>query len=203
MGTEAAGTLKVGGQTVKVRGDFGSDRVLFSGGRRGTVSYKDIQVLGTTKGKLRLRVDDAVMEFDVGSAVDRLANKIRAPPSRLDKMGAKKGMRAAVVEGDEVFVAELRSLIPDAVEGIPDAPVDLLVFGVESAEQLDGIGRMGRHIKEDGGLWVVYPKSRRELPERMVLDVGRAAGLKDVKAMRFTESHTAIKFVIPFADREA
>jgi len=63
MGTEAEGTLTVGGQKVNVRADFASDHVTFSGGRRGEVAYSAIQVVGTAKGILRLRVDDAPMEF--------------------------------------------------------------------------------------------------------------------------------------------
>ena len=39
MGTMAEGSVTVGGQKVNCKGDFGSDRVLFSGGRRGEVPY--------------------------------------------------------------------------------------------------------------------------------------------------------------------
>jgi hypothetical protein len=47
VGTEAEGTVTVGGQKVNVRADFASDHVTFSGGRRGEVPYKSIEVVGT------------------------------------------------------------------------------------------------------------------------------------------------------------
>lgn len=200
MGTEAKGTLTVGGQKVPVKGDFGSDRVLLSGGRRGMVSYKDVEVLGTAKGRLRVRIDDAVMEFELGSSVDRIANKIRKPPGRLDKMGVKPGLSAAVVEGDDAFIAELRRVLPKTLEGKPPEPVDLLVLGIETAEDLDGLAPHVRFVKDDGSFWVVYPKGSRDLTQLQVLEAGRRARLKDVKVMRFSESHSAIKFVIPFAE---
>ena len=34
-----------------------------------------------------------------------------------------------------------------------------------------------------------------------VLSAGRAAGLKDVKVVRFSATHTALKFVIPISQR--
>ena len=50
-------------------------------------------------------------------------------------------------------------------------------------------------------LWIVYPKGRKEITERQVLDAGRAAGLVDVKVVSFSASHTALKFVRPKAKR--
>jgi len=46
-------------------------------------------------------------------------------------------------------------------------------------------------------LWVVAPKGVKEITEADVLAGGRKAGLVDVKVVRFSETHTAHKFVIP------
>ena len=56
---------------------------------------------------------------------------------------------------------------------------------------------MGR----DGGIWVVAPKGGREPREAQVLAAGKAAGLVDVKVARFSETHTAHRFVIPRGER--
>jgi len=50
-------------------------------------------------------------------------------------------------------------------------------------------------------LWVVYPKGRKEITEGDVLGAGRKAGLKDVKVVGFSLTHTALKFVIPVERR--
>ena len=50
-------------------------------------------------------------------------------------------------------------------------------------------------------MWVVYPKGRTDPSEVDVLEAGKAAGLVDVKVARFSETHTALKFVIPVARR--
>jgi len=202
MGTEVEGTVTVGGQKVKVKADFGSDRVRLSGGKRGDVPYKEVQVLSTTKGVLKLRIDGTPLEFPVGSTVDRLANKIRNPATRLDKMGLKPGLAVAVVgPQDKAFLDELRKAGVAFRDGVPAAPVDLLVFAAKSLEGLGEVADLARRIKPDGALWVVYRKGGRDPGELDVIEAGRAAGLKDVKVARFSATHTALKFVVPLAER--
>jgi hypothetical protein len=203
MGTEVAGNVHVGGTKALVNADFGSDHVTFHGGRRGQVPYRDIEVVGTAKGVLKIRVDGALMEFKLGDKVDRIANKIRRPPSTLDKLGVKPGMAVAVA-GDfqRPFLEMLRAAIPDLAEDEPPGPVDLLFFGPSSSSELDALGELRNYLRPEGGLWVVFPKGSLEMRDRDVIAGGREAGLKDVKVVRVSESHTALKFVIPFAERE-
>ena len=197
MGTVAEGTLTVGGQKVNVKADFASDHVTFSGGRRGEVKYAAIEVLGTAKGRLRLRVDDAVMEFPLGDKVDRVANKIRRPPSLLDKLGIKPGLAVAA---ENIHDATLRHALKE-VELARAGPVDVLLAGVAAVEELEGIPDWLRRVAPDGALWVVYPKARREIREADVLAAGRGFGLKDTKVARISETRTALRFVRPLDER--
>lgn len=203
MGQEYSGTVIVGGQKVNVRGDFGSDRVRLSGGKRGDVPYKGVEVVSTTKGILRVRIDGTILEFDVGSTVDRLANKIRKPATRLEKMGIKAGLQIALVgPQDKSFVDELRRNAPTFTDGRPTGLVDVLVYAAKSIDDLADIPALAQHLEPDGGLWVVYRKGKRDPAELDVIAAGRQAGLKDIKIARFSETHTAMKFVLPLEDRD-
>jgi hypothetical protein len=198
MGTEAHGTLTVGGQKVNVRADFASDHVVFSGGRRGEVPYSAIQVVGTAKGILRLRVDDAPMEFPLGDKAERIANKIRKPPTLMDKLGVKPGLTIAAIDVPSSLVKQLKAAVADTQDRRPGRPVDILFVGADSAEALDAIAGSVDRVVEGGSLWVVYPKGRQDtIREADVLAAGRAAGLKDVKVARISPSHTALKFMRP------
>jgi hypothetical protein len=167
------------------------------------VPYTKVQVLGTARGILRLRVDDALMDFPLGTKVDRIAAKIRKPPTLMEKLGVHSGLKVAVVNLEaKAFNAELAKSAPDAIHGEPARPVDLLFLAVRGRDELDRIAGMERHLKPDGGLWVVYPKGRRDLRESDVLAAGREAGLKDHKVARVSTELTALKFVRPLADRE-
>jgi hypothetical protein len=162
MGTIAEGTVTVGGQKVNCKADFASDHVTFSGGRRGEVPYSKIEVVGTARGILKLRVDGALMEFPLGTKVDRIAAKVRRPPALMDKLGVKPGLTVANVGVEaKAFKAELAKAAPEATRGEPGRPVDLLFLSVRGRDELDRIPDMVHHVKPEGGLWVVYPKVGR------------------------------------------
>jgi hypothetical protein len=56
-------------------------------------------------------------------------------------------------------------------------------------------------IERNGAVWIVYPKGRKDLKETDVIAAGLAAGLVDNKVVRFSDTHTALRFVIPVARR--
>ena len=58
-------------------------------------------------------------------------------------------------------------------------------------------------MQPDAALWIIYPKGIREITENDVIAAIRAAGLKDVKVASFSATHTALKAVIPVAQRAA
>ena len=60
---------------------------------------------------------------------------------------------------------------------------------------------MQKFLKRDGAIWVIRPKGHADISERDVMKAGKTAGLVDVKVVRFSETHTAEKFVIPVARR--
>jgi hypothetical protein len=78
---------------------------------------------------------------------------------------------------------------------------DLIFYGAAALADLDGIGALASGLPPQGALWVVYPKGRKDIRESDVLGAGRAAGLHDVKVARFSDTHTALKFVIPVQRR--
>jgi hypothetical protein len=202
MGTVVEGTVTVGGQKVNCKADFASDHVTFSGGRRGEVPYAKVEIVGTARGVLRLRVDGALMEFPLGAKTERVAAKVRKPPTLMEKLGVKPGLAVAVADVEaKAFLAELAKAAPDAHKGEPARPVDLLFLGIRGRGDLDRIASVVRLVRPDGGLWVVYPKGRRDIRESDVLEAGRAAGLKDVKVARVSTELTALRFVRPLDSR--
>jgi len=199
MGVEVHGSLTVGGQKVNVKGDFASDHVTFSGGRRGEVPYAKVEVVSTAKGVLKLRVDGLVMEFPLGAKADRLANKIRQPPTLMEKLGVKADTRFASLGIPGSLNKQLAKTAGQPAQG---SGIDLMFFGVRTVAQLDGLPQAKARIKDSGGIWVIYPKGRRDIRESDVRAAGRELGLVDVKVARISESHTALKFVVPTEERK-
>jgi hypothetical protein len=115
----------------------------------------------------------------------------------IDKLGVKPGMRVAL-DGvrDEVLAQDMGQRGVAMVE----EGADLLLLGVEDARTLAGrIAAAWPRVVARGALWIVYPKGVRAVTEADVLAAGRAAGLLDVKVVRFSATHTALRFVAPRA----
>ena len=95
------------------------------------------------------------------------------------------------------FAGDLAARGAELVEG--DA--DHLFVAVETQDDLAALGDLVPLIARNGAVWTVRRKGRKDLTEADVMAAGKAAGLVDVKVVRFSETHTAEKFVIPVADR--
>jgi hypothetical protein len=79
----------------------------------------------------------------------------------------------------------------------------LIFLAVAGLRDFSRVATLRKRLDDDGALWIVYPKGNAGVREADVLATGRAAGLKDVKVARISETHTALKFVVPLAARTA
>ena len=79
---------------------------------------------------------------------------------------------------------------------LPKAELEDLI-GILWREGFKVLGPVAR----DGAVWVVYRKGRKDFNENDVLRLGLESGMVDVKVVRFSETHTATKYVIRKAER--
>ena len=77
----------------------------------------------------------------------------------------------------------------------------MLFVAVDDHAGLDRFGRLEPYLVRNGAVWAVFPKGRKELSDVDVIRAGVAAGLVDNKVIRFSDTHTAFRFVIPLARR--
>jgi hypothetical protein len=122
--------------------------------------------------------------------------------SLIDKLGVKAGQRVSLLGvGDEGFLGQLRAAGADLSVGRRRKQSDHLFLAVESMADLGEIASLGASMARNGAAWVVYPKGRKDLRETDVIGAGVSAGLVDNKVVKFSETHTALRFVIPLARR--
>jgi hypothetical protein len=120
----------------------------------------------------------------------------------LDKLGVKPESRVAVIGvRDASFLAQLQRRAADVSRGRPKPDSDLILFDAEAAKDLEELSSLCRLLKPNGAIWVVYPKGRQEIREIVVIAGAKRAGLVDNKVVRFSDTHTALRLVIPLADR--
>lgn len=136
-------------------------------------------------------------------------SKSRRPPERdyshrslLDKLGVKPEHRISLQAiTDTNFSPELRARAADVSSGPPKRDSDLIFLGAENKTDLDRLKSLEPFIKKDGAIWVVYPKGRQHIREIDVIAAAKIAGLVDNKVVRFSDTHTALRLVIPVSRR--
>jgi hypothetical protein len=197
MGTVVEGIAVVAGRTVKVHADFASDHVALRGGLKGEHPYATVAVVSSAGGILRLQVAGAVAEFPLEEKADSVAQRIRNPPTVLDKLGLRAGLRVHCITLPADLQADIDRL---GVLG-GRANLDAVLLGADKLADLARIVTLRERLAPEGALWVIYPKGRRDPGEADVIAAGRDAGLKDVKVARVSATHTGLKFVIPLSQR--
>ncbi|HXX18051.1 MAG TPA: hypothetical protein VEJ46_01490 [Candidatus Acidoferrum sp.] len=122
--------------------------------------------------------------------------------SLLDKLGVKPGQRICVLGvEDAAFLKELATIVRDVAIEKAQEEADLIFLGAENVKSLARVQSLEDSMKRNGAIWVVYPKGQKHIREADVMAAGKSAGLTDNKVCRFSETHTALRFVIPIARR--
>jgi len=202
MGNELLCTARSAGKSSQGKALLETSEILFRGDFRLKIPFASLKSVAARDGELHLKWADGSAVLELGDRAAKWADKILHPKSRTEKLGIKPGLTiSAVAINAPDFVRELRGQAKkfSGTKLLDDS--DLVFFGASESADLAGIADLIPALKPDGALWVVYPKGRQEIREVEVLQAGRAAGLVDIKVAKFSETHTALKFVRPKAKR--
>jgi predicted O-methyltransferase YrrM len=129
------------------------------------------------------------------------ADRIRNPPSRIDKLDVKRGQFVLFVGVRDATLREEIETRGATVLARGTEPVDVIFIAANERADLDRLETVQKFVKRDGAIWVVRPKGSPHISESDVIAGGRRAELVDVKVVRYSETHTAHKFVKPVSKR--
>ncbi|WP_293350273.1 DUF3052 domain-containing protein [Phenylobacterium sp.] len=171
---------------------YEAPKLVFRGAQRRVFEGEALKGVRAEGGDLVL-ADGA--RFTLGET--RAANWAEAilnPKGRLDKIGVKPGMRAAVIGvADATFTAELagRGAVP--VTELKD--LDLLFYAADGAEELAKVEGLIPALAEAGAMWIVSKKGKAATVRDVdVMAAAKAAGLVDSKVVGFSPTLTALRF---------
>jgi hypothetical protein len=202
MGNEVTCTVRFGKQESTGKALLETSEILFRGDFRLKTAFREIKSVKTTSGELLLDFPGGKAAFLLGAQAEKWAHKILYPKSPFEKVGVKEGQKVSAVGiTDSGFLKQLKERAGQLAMEKPTKDCDVLFFGAETAGELTEIKKLMPFLKKDGALWIVYPKGQKVITEGDVLSAGRNAGLKDIKVVGFSETHTALKFVLPLAKR--
>jgi hypothetical protein len=202
MGQEAACEARFGGQVSVGKALLETDALIFRGAFRLSIPLRSIRTAEASDGLLHVTSPEGTAVFGLGAQAEKWAHKIRNPRTLVDKLDVKTGVRVSLCGVfDASFREQLNARTSDIREGKPAKDSDLIFLQVAGVKDLARLTPLQSSLKRNGGIWVVYPKGREDITESGVLQAGRQSGLVDTKIARFSDTHTAHKFVIPLARR--
>jgi len=205
MGNEANCTVKFGKQKARGKALLETSELIFrseDASLRLKIPFASVKSAKALDGELRVETPEGLAIFQLGGNAEKWCQKILHPKSRMEKLGVKGGASVSLLgDFDAGFLAELRASTKNINTGKVMAGPEWIFFSAASARDLTQVTKLRKAMKGAGALWIVYPKGQTEMTENDVLAAGRAAGLKDVKVVGFSPTHTALKFVIPLDAR--
>jgi hypothetical protein len=176
--------------------------ILFRGEERLRIPFSSIRGMEAKDGELRVKTDEGLVVFELDERAEKWRQKIANPKSILEKLEVKPGEPVAVFgKLDGEFLKKLKEQKSAVSPGKVMDGVGWIFFGVETRDALAELKRISVKMQGRAALWVVYPKGQKSITETDVIGAGRKAGLKDVKVVGFSATHTALKFVIPVEKR--
>lgn len=180
------------------------DHVLFRGPFRAKLMLATLTRVSATAGVLRLKGPEGSLALSLGADAEKWAEAIRNPRSVIDKLGIQPGQRVAVLGRFEpAFRRDLESRLGAPPLTRAAAGCDHVLLAAATAAAHARLAGLRDAIAPAGGIWAVYPRGSQAVSEDSLRAAARAAGLTDVKICRFSETHGAVRLVIPKALRAA
>jgi hypothetical protein len=202
MGNEAKCKVRFGKQESEGKALLETSEILFRGDFRLKIPFSSIKSAKSVGGELRLQTQEGQAVFELGDTATKWCDKILHPKSRLEKLGVKPGAKVSLLGSfEEEFLRELIELNSLVTNGKAAQDAEWIFLAADLQKDLAQVSKLAKSLKGAAGLWIVYPKGRKDIRENDVLAAGRKAGLKDVKVVGFSATHTGLKFVIPVARR--
>lgn len=204
MGNEANCAASLGKQKARGKALLETSELIFrseDGALRFKVPFSSVKSAKAVDGELRLEIPEGLAVFVLGANAEKWCEKIRHPKTRMEKLGVRRDASVSVIgDFDANFLAELRSSTKSISGKLTDGSEGIF-FAAGSSKELAQVPKLAKSVKAAAALWIVYPKGQKTITENDVLAAGRKAGLKDVKVVGFSPTHTALKFVLPLDRR--
>lgn len=202
MGNEANCKVRYEKQESEGKALLETSEIVFRGEFRLKIPFPTIQSAKALGGELRLQTTVGLVVLQLGDAAEKWCDKILHPKPRIEKLGVKTGAKVSLHgQFDAEFLRELGGLTKLLSKGKVAADSEWIFFAADSKQDLAALSKTSKSMKGAAALWIVYPKGQKQITEGDVLAAGRKTGLKDVKVVGFSSTHTALKFVIPLASR--
>lgn len=206
MGQEIKTTLRWDGRIIEVTALLEGTELVLRGGATMTIPFGEMMSVESNGGFLDFKTTRGLMMLELGNKADAWREKIKNPRALIEKLGLDATKKVCVVgKMDPGLRSEIDGSGAKVARTARGKDFDVVFFVPKNRKELEKMPSIKEMIVDDGGIWIVYPKGLQgddALTERAVLTSGRILGLTDNKVAKVDEELTAVRFVIPVAQRK-
>lgn len=200
MGREAMCQARYGRESGEGRALLETDELVFRGDFRVNVPLREVTAATVKDGVLTVEWPAGRLALTLGRSAEKWARAITSPKTVIEKLGVKPGLRVVLVGRFETsFRTDVMNALGEKPGVKPVAGSDLVFVLLTHPNDTDKFEDLVPAIFPDGAIWAVYPRGRRDLSEDTVRKAARALGLVDIKVVKVSERHGALKLVVPKA----
>ena len=198
MGLTAECKVVLNGRSAMCQVHCGDGEVDCRGDLRFRWKWNTLSLVEDGDGVLKLVRGDESASIHLGANSAKWAHAIRHPKTRIDKLGLKAGHK---YQAWGTFDSEFNEEVNARAGAESEPPLDIVFVRLDGAGDLTKLNLAREQIQSAGMIWAIWPKGRKEFRDSDIRIHGLASGLVDVKVASFSESLSALKFVIPIKDR--
>lgn len=203
MGQEVKTTLRFDGRILEGTARIEGESLVFQGGASITLAFSEIFKVEANAGWLDLTTARGLLLLELGPRASQWAEKIKNPRGLIERLGVDATKKVCVVgKLDEDVRSDIAASGAKVAKSARGKDFDVVFVAASAKKDLEKLDAVKAMIKDDGAIWIVYPKATDDLRERDVLIAGRTLQLNDGKPVKLSEELTAVRFVIPIAQRK-
>lgn len=203
MGEQVKCSIKYRGKSSEGIALLETTELVFRGTFRLVVPLSKVTAARARGGSLMLGYEGIWIAIHLGQKLaKKWTHKILNPKSLIDKLGIKPESRVSVIGiKDADFERQLIERIRSVPERTLQRDSDFIMLLAQTANALRNLRSITKYINKAGAIWVIFPRGSTSILEADVMAAGKRFGLVDTKVVRFSETHTGLKLVIPRALR--
>ncbi len=207
MAQDIKTTLRMDGRIHEGTVALEGSALVFKGGVTLNLPFSEIFSVEASAGWLDLKTSRGLLLLELGTKAERWAEKIKNPGAFLAKLGVDATKKVAVVgKVDPELKADIEGSGAKVAKTARGKDFDVVFFAAHQKADLEKLPSAREMIKDDGCIWVVYPRNANadaSLRERDVIIAGRTLQLSDAKkAIELDDALSAMRFVVPASARK-
>jgi len=206
VGQEIKTQLRWDGRIIEGTAVLEGDALLFRGGASLNIPFTEMMGVDASSGWLELKTQRGLLLLELGPKAESWKERIKNPKALIEKLGITAGKKVCVVgKLDADLRHDLDASGAKIAKTARGKDFDAIFLAAYTKKDLERLPALKEMLVDDGGIWIVYPKGKSgpdDLTERAVLTAGRTLTLTDNKVAKVNDELTAVRFVIPVAQRK-